>query len=360
MSGRCRLGAQRILILALLLGVGCSDDDGTTNPSLESSWHAMLAPTGSILDLATDGTFLYAAGGWGGSEETDLAARWDGVAWQSLGRVTASGAKAIALYGGTPVVGGWFQTLGDEPLAYLVVRSSTDWLPLGGGVSGPVEALLADAGDLYIGGFFYEAGGLEARSVSHWDGSAYHALGAGLNGPVYSLALFRGELVAAGSFLRSGEDTVRNIAAWDGSAWHPLGAGTDGDVRALATYGDELIAGGTFAHAGGVAANSIARWDGTAWQPLGPGLTSAGGGEQGVHDLTVFQGDLIAGGIFDLAGASYVHNIARWDGTAWDDLDVGVNGTVRALVVFGPDLIVGGLFDVAGGTTVDEIARWGR
>jgi len=55
-----------------------------------------------------------------------------------------------------------------------------------------------------------------------------------------------------------------------------------------------------------------------------------------------------------------VHNIARWDGTAWEDLDVGVNGIVRALVSFGPDLIAGGLFDIAGRTTVDGIARWGR
>jgi hypothetical protein len=352
--------APLIRALPLLIVLGCSEDDDATNPSLESSWHAMPAPAGSTLDLVTDGTFLYAAGGWGGSQETDLAARWDGVAWQSLGRVTASGAKTIALYGGSPVVGGWFQTLGDEPLSYLVVRSGTGWLLLGAGVSGPVEALLADAGDLYIGGLFFEAGGLEVRSVTHWDGSAYRALGPGLNGPVYSLALFRGELIAAGSFLRSGADTVRNIAAWNGSAWRPLGEGTDGDVRALAVLGDDLIAGGTFLHAGGVAANSIARWNGTAWQPLGPGLTSAGGGEQGVHDLTIFQGDLVAGGAFDLAGTSYVHNVARWDGTAWEDLDVGVNGMTRALVAFGPDLIAGGLFDVAGRATVDGIARWGR
>ena len=73
--------APWIRMLPLLFVLGCSGGDETTNPSLESSWHAMLAPAGSILDLAADGTFLYSAGGWGGSEETDLAARWDGVAW---------------------------------------------------------------------------------------------------------------------------------------------------------------------------------------------------------------------------------------------------------------------------------------
>ncbi len=37
---------------------------------------------------------------------------------------------------------------------------------------------------------------------------------------------------------------------------------------ALTVYNGELIAGGDFNIAGGVDANSIARWDGNDWQPL--------------------------------------------------------------------------------------------
>ena len=44
-------------------------------------------------------------------------------------------------------------------------------------------------------------------------------------------------------------------------------------VCALTVYNGELIAGGWFTTAGGVTCNCIARWDGSAWQPLGSGMS---------------------------------------------------------------------------------------
>ena len=89
-------------------------------------------------------------------------------------------------------------------------------------------------------------------------------------------------------------------------------AGIDGEIKALTIYEGNLIAGGEFTTAGGVTANGIARWSGGAWQPLGRGLE----GVQMYWDtrgdtiyfqpyvaaLTVFRGDLIAGGSFTQAG----------------------------------------------------------
>jgi hypothetical protein len=74
--------------------------------------------------------------------------------------------------------------------------------------------------------------------------------------------------------------------------------GVGGPVFATATWGPDgpgpaselLIAGGGFASAGGVACNCIARWDGSAWQPLGSGMNNE------VYALTVYNGELIAGG----------------------------------------------------------------
>ena len=51
-----------------------------------------------------------------------------------------------------------------------------------------------------------------------------------------------------------------------------------------------MIAGGYFTTAGGVACNCIARWDGSSWQSLGSGI------DDYVHALTVYNGQLVAGG----------------------------------------------------------------
>ncbi len=98
-------------------------------------------------------------------------------------------------------------------------------------------------------------------------------------------------------FTKAGGVDVNRIARWDGNNWQPLGSGMSNDVYALTVYNGELIAGGYFTKAGGVDANNIARWDGNNWQPLGSGMNNY------VYALTVYNGELIAGGDFTKAGA---------------------------------------------------------
>jgi hypothetical protein len=64
-------------------------------------------------------------------------------------------------------------------------------------------------------------------------------------------------------------------------------------VYTLAVYNNLLIAGGRF-DAPGV---NIAAWNGLQWAPLGAGLGSASGDIDEVFALTVYNGELIAGGI---------------------------------------------------------------
>lgn len=132
------------------------------------------------------------------------------------------------------------------------------------------------------------------------------------------------------------------------SSWQLLGSGMNGNIWALTVYNGQLIAGGWFSTAGGVDANYVARWDGTNWHPLGSGMRGP------VEALTVYSGDLIAGESFTTANRF----IARWNGNSWQPLGSGMNDDVRALAIYNGQLIAGGRFTKAGGADANYIARW--
>ena len=131
-----------------------------------------------------------------------------------------------------------------------------------------------------------------------------------------------------------------------------LGSGANGTIRAVTVYNGELIVAGTFNIAGGIVANRIAKWNGNSWAPLGQGMNGS------VYALTVYNADLYAGGSFTTAGGVSANNVARWNGTSWTPLGVGTNSTVYCLDVFTNALILGGSFTVAGGNQANRIARW--
>jgi hypothetical protein len=75
----------------------------------------------------------------------------------------------------------------------------------------------------------------------------------------------------------------------------------------------------------------------------------------------VVRANVYVGGAFtDAGGDADADRIARWDGSAWHPLGVGLNNRVGAIAVAGPDVYVGGRFTSAGGDTrANWIARWG-
>lgn len=129
--------------------------------------------------------------------------------------------------------------------------------------------------------------------------------------------------------------------------------------------GPLLYAAGHFTHAGGAPADSIARWTGTGWEALPGGGIGPNGDEPPrgqINAMTVFNGNLIVGGEFTVAGAATVSHIARWDGSQWHDMGGGVDAQVRTLAVWddgnGEALYVGGDFTVAGGRDALRLAKW--
>ena len=63
-----------------------------------------------------------------------------------------------------------------------------------------------------------------------------------------------------------------NIQISDSQVWQTMGTGTNGDVNAMVVFNSDLIVAGSFTVAGGQLVNRIARWNGTSWLPLGLGM----------------------------------------------------------------------------------------
>src|SRR5262245_30991722 len=145
-------------------------------------------------------------------------------------------------------------------------------------------------------------------------------------------------LVVAGSFWSAGDANALGIAAWDGQTWRPLGNASGRelwDVHALTVYNGDLIAGGGFSTTFGSPANYVARFDvatGT-WKPLGIGMDHV------VRALALYNGDLIAAGFFTHAGGLASSHVARWNGTDWAPVGPGLPNTMVALTVEGGNLV---------------------
>lgn len=347
-------------------------------------------------DLLAGGFFTHA-----GPQSVVGVARFNGSNWQPYGAGIYGWVRALhAQANGSFLAGGLFQSVDGVGVANLALHTATGWQALARGGNAKVLAAAAlPKGDFAVGGEFTTFGARPCRHVAYWDGSDWQNLGAGIDGSVQALlALPSGGLVAAGSFATAGGGAAANIAHWDGVAWHPFGPGLSSDVLALAVLPNgDLVAGGRFGTSGGVATPLIARWDGLAWHALGGGLSLNAGDV--VTALAVLpNGDLIAGGTFQVPGVTAAQNLARWNGTSWQALGTLVdpisalavlpngnvvaatmpsptiwewngvtwtaqafpNGEVRSLCVLPDgDLIAGGAFTVCQGVAKGIVRRHG-
>ena len=341
-------------------GVSCSSIarwDGSAWQPLGTgmSGFPSLPPGPAVVGALTiyNGNLVAAGSIWAaGGVECNNIARWDGSAWQPLGSGRDDAPRALTVYNGELIAGSYVTTGGGAPCEAIARWNGSTWQTLGLGMNGYVRALTVYNGELIAGGSFTAAGGWTCNYIARWDGSAWQPLGSGMSGGgedtgVYALAVYNGELIAGGYFTTVGGVPCSNIARWNGSEWQPLGSGVNSVVAALTVSNAELIAGGLFTTAGGVTCNYIARWDGSIWQPLGSGMSGPAYPSPSVRALTVYNGELIAGGEFSTAGGVTCDYIAGWNGSAWQPLGSGMNNSVWALTVYNGELIAGGDFTTA-------------
>jgi trimeric autotransporter adhesin len=177
--------------------------------------------------------------------------------------------------------------------------------------------------------------------------------------------------VIGGSFTAAGDVLANRIVAYDPAtgAWEALGLGFNQQVRDLAVAANgDLLAVGDFTTAGGQPAQRVARWNGTAWSPLGLGLPAPGGTNVPTVQtvLALANGDVVVGGRFASAGGVPANNIARWNGSTWSALGAGTgpgpNLSVLPVLALAQlangDLVAAGAFSTAGGVPAGGIARW--
>jgi hypothetical protein len=263
--------------------------------------------------------------------------------------------------------GGLFTDASGSPAIGIAQWDGANWSPVGGGIGSGlgVSSMTMQNGDLIVGGTFDNIGGVSANNVAKWDGASWSPIGLGLSytgaTTVSTLCVFKGELYAGGTFLSSGLSPLGYIARWNGSSWGPVSSGMNAPVQSLCVYKGELYAGGLFTSAGGVSVNNIAKWDGTTWSDVSGGLNYTGATT--VSTLCVYNGDLYAGGTFTTAGGAVgVNHIAKWNGTNWADVGGGLNytgaTTVSTLCVYNGEIVAGGVFSSAGGTSASFIGKW--
>lgn len=302
-----------------------------------SGYHGAVDITDHVVQLA-DNTLEVTdrRGRATGPESLEDARWWDGFQYPGVDGTI----RAMALYQGDLIITGEFKMAGNEVVNGLARWDGAAWHGYGSGLQGTIIgpygdefgpiglALTIFQGDLIVAGQFSSVAGVGAGQVARFDGQHWSAVGPGFIGMhaqyVSCLTIWRGELIAGGWFLESGGVPLNNLARWNGTQWLGI-PGQVGQPRSLAVYDNQLVVAGNQYSA----EPALLRWDGTSMTPFGPELLGW------VNQLTIFNGELIAGGAMTLNPGNIDVSVARWDGAHWNDFAPGLPGEAFAFAVEG-------------------------
>jgi hypothetical protein len=235
----------------IYVGGWFSEAGGSVSPSVARLQDGLWTPLGDGIDGADDqfgcvyfplvedlkfhdgpgGPALYACGRFDYSGDTEVTgiARWDGLAWSSVGP------DGGPLHAGTACTVMESHDDGLSPALYLgswcgdnmpLGRwDGAEWSKISGAVT-PSDLLSFDDGRgraLYLGSKFEKIGGQVANSIARWRDGAWTDLGGGVTAPdgtpgivdrIIADPFNPGGLIVAGRFTSAGGLPAANIAAW--------------------------------------------------------------------------------------------------------------------------------------------------
>ncbi len=302
------------------------------NPD-DINWSKKFAPpglNGTATELGTIdlNTVCYTGNFSKGDGITYLLAIWDGENWSIEGpgplvKFPFSDGTINTVVGvGTNIyIGGDFNMIGQDSIAYIAMWDGNQWHSLGEGVNGPVESIASTGNnDIYVGGTFTSAGGDTVNNVAKWNGSSWEALteptgtSNGVNGSVLDITVSNNAVFLGGKFTHATGVPVNYIAKWNWTTheWSDLNGGVNFWVYSVAAFNSGVVAGGAFSAIGGETYNYIAYWDGSGWMHLGSGSST------NVFDVEVSaSGGLYANGNFSQEAGSGASQLAMWQGGQW-------------------------------------------
>ena len=236
------------------------------------------------------------------------------------------------------------------------------------GTDDVVFTIAVSGTDLYVGGDFTHAGSVAANHVARYSLTTHqwYPLGAGVNNRVYAIAVRGNKVYVGGGFNFAGSVNANGLAVWDipSQSWSLVGGANlthsiySPEVRALAfDASGNLYAGGMFEHVGVLSALNVAKWTGSSWSALSVGL--------GTNNDTVYA--LASSGSDVYAGGSFSTGISHWGGVSWSGLGSGTSDSfykgVNAIAISGNLIYAGGDFDtvtdsINGDLIANHIAQW--
>lgn len=232
---------------------------------------------------------------------------------------------------------------------YSLSSFGQTWFNAGDQNSDRVYDLIKFKNELYAGG---------RMGVQSWNGTTWNLLPypSGIGYPL-TLAAFQDTLYAGGDF--AGWTGSRSkVFKYDGTNWIQAGGDFDeaswSSTKQLLLYNNKLVSGGRFSSINGKNIMNIAAWNGTNWDSLGQGLNGT------VYNLAEHNGNLFASGLFTASGTdSSVKHIAKWDGIKWSALDSAQSldfGNV--MISFDSMLFIGNVLDTISGIEMHGIAAY--
>jgi len=335
-----------------------------------------------------------------GGTSVNGIARWDGTTWMPFGSGFAESAgrapnvQALAVlsssYGvmaGQLIAGGSFDSVGGVPATAVARWDGSAWHAMPGlSASGSLQPSLnwlyvvpsnvpSVGGQLIAGGFVELVNGVPINNgVARWDGAAWHSMGStpadyAVCGMPYAWdpdgASPLPPVLVCSFWEVTGSGGPITVRYWDGTNWAPYlptPLCQCGPLSPMITMPSGPLAGQLIANANA----EVENWDGVSWQHLGPPPFD---NSYNIYALSAvptgngpFAGQVVIGGYF----TNSHNNIARYDGTNWQDVGAGFDGEVRVLTSWDPDgagsqtpqLVAGGYFANAGSGVVNSIAHF--
>lgn len=350
--------------------------------------------------------------------ELNYIARWNGSEWKSVGTGFDFHVSSLTLHNGKLIAGGLFQNSiaawNGESWEYVGGSFTND----SGEESFIVSDLLSENDTLYVSGEllrFFEAN-LDIVAYRNESENTWINLGSPFDnsGGTRTLTLFKDQLVAASGSLPDSAST--GVKKWNSSSeeWQPMGSNLKEGIWDLHVNNGDLYAGTSVFSPSSKVFNGLARWDEVteSWiravptgvnvryintvMTIGDELV-VGGQFSNVSDTThnmfrniawiedtsmftkeeldlsntnglaydastvglgmdtyVFENNIIVGGRFDYAGDVKANNIALWDGSNWEAMGEGLDGSIRSMVTFEGQLHAANLQ----GTAPGQVSKW--